>query len=133
MFFRKKFNENSLKNEVAIKVVNFLLKVQIKFSRVMNEFTKKISVKNLKILLVGFCLLGGGFSIYLIAEAIFEDGQPALKIEKINLPKYYDQDRDLQTTYPEDKNFRKYMDSLQQIKLDSIKNVFKNYNSSYEK
>jgi len=132
MLFRKKSKDRSLKDEAAIKVVNFLLKVQIKFSKVMNEFTKKISVKNLKLLLVVFCLLGGGTSIYLVTAAIFKDGQPAMKIEKINLPKYYDQDKDQQTTYPEDKNFRRYMDSLQQVRLDSIKNVFKNY-KSYEK
>jgi hypothetical protein len=128
MLFRKKC-KRSLKDEVAIKVVKFLLKVQVKFSKVMNEFTKKISVKNLKLLLVVFCLLGGGTSIYLIAAAIFKDEQPAVKIEEIKLPIY---DQDMQTGSNEFQNFQRYMDSLQQVKLDSIKNVFK-INSSYEK
>jgi hypothetical protein len=117
MLFRKKF-KRSLKDEAAIKVVNFLLKVQIKFSKVMRDYTKNIAVKNLKILLVGFCLLGGGTSTYLITAAIFKDGQPALKIEKIKIP-IYDKDSDLQTGSYEFQNFRRYMDSLQQIKLDS--------------
>ena len=150
MLFRNKINEGSLKDEVAIKVAKFLLKIQDKFSKVMSSSTKNISVKNLKIWLIVFCLLGGGSSIYLIAEAIFRDGQPALKIETINLPKYYDQDSNLQTardvapeSYEALQSFRRYMDSLQQIKLDSILKIrpdlidslkiLKIYNSSYEK
>jgi len=128
MLFKKRYNENSLKDQVAMKVVNLLFKVQVKFSKVMGSFIKKFSVKKLKALLVVFCLLGGGSSIYLIAEAIFKHEQPALKIEKINIPKFYDQGGDLQTgrtiepeSYKDLQSFRRYMDSLQEVKLrDSI-------------
>ena len=127
MLFRKKrSNENLLKDEVARKVVNLLLKTQIKFSKVMSELTKNISVKRLKVLFVVFCLLGGGSSIYLIAEAIFKDEQPAFKIESIDIPKYYDQDLQSGRTiepksYEGLQSFRRYMDSVQQVKFrDSI-------------
>ena len=128
LFKKRKSNESLLKDEAAIKVVNFLLKVQVKFSKVMSSFTKTFSEKKLKVLLVVFCLLGGGSSIYLIAEAIFKHEQPALNIEKINIPKYYDQGGDLLTgKYVEPdgneslQSFRRYMDSLQEVKLrDSI-------------
>jgi hypothetical protein len=124
--FRKKVNESLLKDKAATKIVNLLLKLQVKFSKVMSSFIKKISVKKLKVLLVVFCVLGGGSSIYLIAEAIFKDEQPALKIEGINVPKYLDQGGDLQSgkyvepeSYKDLQSFRRYMDSVQQIK-DSI-------------
>ena len=126
MLFRKKINEGSLKDEVAIKVVNLLLKLQVKFSKVMSSLTKNFSVKRLKVWLAVFCLLSGGFSIYLIAEAIFKDKHPALKIEKIDVPQYYDQDLQTgRTIEPESyeglQSFRRYMDSLQQVKFrDSI-------------
>ena len=127
MLFRKKrSNENLLKDEVARKVVNLLLKTQIKFSKVMSELTKNISVKRLKVLFVVFCLLGGGSSIYLIAEAIFKDEQPAFKIESIDITKYYDQDLQSGRTiepksYEGLQSFRRYMDSVQQVKFrDSI-------------
>ena len=126
LFRRRKSNESLLKDEVAMKVVKLLLKLQIKFSKVMSSLTKKFSVKRLKVWLVVFCLLGGGSSIYLIAEAIFKDEQTALKIEGIDIPKYYD--GDLQTgkyvepeSYEGLQSFRRYMDSLQKVKFrDSI-------------
>jgi len=128
LFKKRKSKESLLKDEVAIKVANLLLKLQVKFSNVMSSFIKNFSVKKLKALLVVFCLLGGGSSIYLIAEAIFKHEQPALKIEDINIPKFYDQGGDLQTGkyvepdgYESLQSFRRYMDSLQEVKLrDSI-------------
>ena len=115
-----------MKDEVAMKVVNLLLKLQVKFSKVMSSLTKNFSIKRLKVWLAVFCLLGGGSSIYLIAEAIFKDEQTALKIEGIDIPKYYD--GDLQTgkyvepeSYEGLQSFRRYMDSLQKVKFrDSI-------------
>ena len=126
MMLRKKINERVLKDKVAMKIVNLLLKVQVKFSKVMDGYTKNISVKKLKVLLVVFCLLGGGTSIYLIAEVVFKDEKPALNIEKINFPKYYDQDLDTGRTidpesYKDLQSFRRYLDSVQEVKLrDSI-------------
>ena len=126
LFKKRKSKENLLKDEVAMRLAKLLLKVQAKFSKVMGSFIKNFSVKKLKVLLVVFCLLGGGSSIYLIAEAIFKHEQPALKIEKINIPKYYDQGGDLLTGkyvepdgYESLQSFRRYMDSLQEVK-DSI-------------
>jgi len=127
MLFRKKVVDGNLsKDKVAMKVVNLLLKLQVKFSNVMGERAKNISAKRLKVWLAVFCLLSGGSSVYLFAEAIFKDEQPALKIEKIVVPKYYDQD--LQTggtidpkSYEGLQSFRRFMDSVQKVKFrDSI-------------
>ena len=131
LFKKRKSKESLLKDEVAIKVANLLLKLQVKFSNVMSSFIKNFSVKKLKALLVVFCLLGGGSSIYLIAEAIFKHEQPALNIEKINIPKYYDQGGDLLTGkyvepdgYESLQSFRRYMDSLQQDSMKMMKEIF---------
>ena len=127
LFKKRKAKESVWKDKVAMKVVNLLLKMQVKFSKVMSSLTKTFSVKRLKVLLVIFCLLGGGTSIYLVAEAIFKDKiQPALKIEGIKLPKYYDQDPETgriiePESYKGLQSFRRYMDSLQEVKLrDSV-------------
>ena len=128
MLFKKRMSKESVwKDKVAMKVVNLLLKMQVKFSKVMSSLTKTFSVKRLKVLLVIFCLLGGGTSIYLVAEAIFKDEQPALKIEKIKLPEFYNQDSDLPTektidpeSYEALQSFRRYMDSVQKVRFDSV-------------
>ena len=128
MLFRKrnrKANEHPLKDKAARGIAKFLLRMQAKFSEFMNANTKNIPAKRLKIFLVAFCLFGGGFSIYLIAEAIFKEDkqQPPIKIDKVNVPKYYDQSGtdEMQTeqyvdeeTFKGIQAFERYMDSLQQ-------------------
>ena len=128
MLFRKrnrKSNEHPLKDKAARGIAKFLLRMQTKFSEFMNTNTKNIPVKRLKIFLVAFCLFGGGFSIYLIAEAILKEDkqQTPIKIDKVNVPKYYDQSGtdDLQTeqyveeeTFKGIQSFERYMDSLKQ-------------------
>jgi hypothetical protein len=116
-------NENLSKDKVALKIAKLLLKIQDKFSAFMSTCTKNIPAKNLKALLAVFCLLGAGSSIYFITEAIFKNDkqQPALKIEKVNVPNYFEQDDNLQIeqsddpgTYEAIQRFERYMDSLQQ-------------------
>ena len=128
MLFRKrnrKSNEHPLKDKAARGIAKFLLRMQTKFSEFMNTNTKNIPVKRLKIFLVAFSLFGGGFSIYLIAEAILKEDkqQTPIKIDKVNVPKYYDQSGtdDLQTeqyveeeTFKGIQSFERYMDSLKQ-------------------
>ena len=128
MLFRKinrKAGEHPLKDKVARGITKFLLRMQTKFSEFMNANTKNIPVKRLKIFLIAFCLFGGGFSLYLIAESIFKEDkqQPQIKIDKVNVPKYYHQrgSDELQTEqYMDEETFRgiesfeRYMDSLKQ-------------------
>jgi len=130
MLFRKrnrKADDHPLKDKAARGIAKFLLRIQTKFSEFMNVNTKNIPVKGLKIFLIAFCLFGGGFSIYLIAEAIFKKDkqQPSIKIDKVNVPKYYDQSgsEKLQTEqYVDEETFRgiqsfeRYMDSLKETK-----------------
>lgn len=79
----------------------------------------------MKIILIAFCLFGGGFSLYLIGEAVLKPDreQPAFKIDPVSVPKHYDRSGDEQLrsdqyidneTYQQIEAFEQYMDSLQQ-------------------
>lgn len=127
MLFRRKKHKSSeepIKEKAAKGIARFLLKLQTKFADTMNTTTKNISPKSMKLILVTFCFLGGGYSIYLIADAVLKPDakQPEFKIEQMNVPKYYDKNGDdyLQTeqyvdeeTYQRMETFELYMDSLQ--------------------
>jgi hypothetical protein len=122
---RNKDNEHPVKDKAAKGIAQFLLTIQSKFADMMSAGTKRISSKRLKIFLVAFCLFSGGFSIYLVTEAILkpDEKQPAFKIDQMNVPKYYDRNGDDyfqadefvdKETYQRIESFEKYMDSLQQ-------------------
>ena len=116
---KKKVDENLLKDKVAAKVAKLLLKIQVKFSEFMSACVSKVSPKRLRLLLVVFCLLGGGFSTYLITGSIFQDKIGGFKIENINVPKVYDGGNNLRSEqvvdeeiYKAIERFDEYMDSL---------------------
>ncbi|HMU47877.1 MAG TPA: hypothetical protein PKC72_16010 [Chitinophagaceae bacterium] len=127
MLFGKKKNKqtsHAVKEKAAKGIANILLKTQSKFADVMYNQTKNIPSKKMKILLIVFCLLGGGFSLYLTLEAVLKPDrkQPAFKIEPVSVPKHYDQsgDEELRSdqyidneTYQQIQAFEQYMDSLQ--------------------
>ncbi|MBN8880657.1 MAG: hypothetical protein J0I32_24160 [Sphingobacteriales bacterium] len=127
MLFRKKKdkqNSHPVKEKAAKGIASFLLKTQSKFAAVMNNQTKNIPSKKMKILLLVFCLIGGGFSLYLTLEAILKPDreQPAFKIDPVSVPKHYDRsgDEELRSdhyidneTYQQIQAFEQYMDSLQ--------------------
>lgn len=101
------------------------IKLQTKFAITMNRLTSKIPGKKLKILLVAFCLISGGFSLYLGGHAIFGKAkkQPALQIEQMQRPQHFDKTgseiNEGENTVPEDlyrdiQEYKHYMDSLGQ-------------------
>jgi hypothetical protein len=92
-----------------------------------------MKIKRIKILLVFFCLSAGGYSIYLMANAIISPDrkQPTLKIDHVDVPKHFDKSGDElmpeanvdEETFAKIQGFKKYMDSLKQNKsylYDSI-------------
>lgn len=90
----------------------------------MSARVNKVSAKRLRLLLVVFCLLGGGFSIYLITGSIFRDKVSAIKIEAINVPEIYDDGSSLRSEqvvdeemYEAIRRFENNMDSLRETKL----------------
>lgn len=127
LFWRKKCNSKvqPIKDQAAQGIARILLSVQTKFSDFMNTITKHISTGTMKILLVVFCLLGGAFSLYIIAEAILksDNRQSPLKIDQVDVPKHYHKagDEELMSdqfvdeeTFQKIESFENYMDSLPQ-------------------
>jgi hypothetical protein len=126
MLFKKrrgKSNERPIQDKAAKGIAKFLLSIQMSFTNLMNRITKNVSIKSIKILLILFCLFGGGFSIYLVAAAILkpDSRQPELKIDRVNVPKYYDKSGNEtlqsdqyvdQETYHQIQQYEIFMDSL---------------------
>ncbi len=136
MLFKKKNKEvisQPIKEKAATGIAKFLLSVQTKFSDFMNTALNRLSIRRVKILLVVFCLFGGGYSFYLIAGAILNSNhqQPEMNVEKINVPKYYNKNgvEEIhayqyidEATYQRIGEYEAFMDSLQ--KTESGRKVY---------
>jgi len=119
-------------DKAAGKISSTLLKWQTKVSDMISRKLNKVSLKRLKILLIAFCLISGGYSGYLMISAVFFKTKPSIRIEQTKVPQHFDRtgdaiidgriDEDLFRTIQE---YKKYMDSLRQpIRpglLDSIR------------
>lgn len=123
-------------DKAARKIGGVGIKAQQKFSVMMNKLFEGMPVKRLKLLLVVFCVLGGGYSIYLAVDAITDDGKRStmIKVDPVNVPKHFEQKNEgvilptqsvADDMYKEIQNYKRYMDSLgqpiRQSLLDSIK------------
>ena len=59
----------------------------------MHTMVADLTLRNMKKLLLIFCLLSGGLSIYFIANAVFraDQKQPSYQIDPINILKHYNE------------------------------------------
>lgn len=130
----KEQTENRLPDKVAVKIAGAWIKVQTKFSKCMNKLFSKMSVRDLKVMLIVFCLSCGGYSLYVVANAFggSDKKQPSFKVDQVDVPKHFDKTGDEMIT-PENyvdegvylliQGFKQYMDSLKTTKsklYDSI-------------
>lgn len=133
---------NSWTDKAAGKIAGFFLGVQKRFSDAMNRIVAKASTKKLKFGLVIFCLLSGGFSVYLIVSSIIRPGGPGIKVNKIDIPIREDQSvRKVADSanfisdamYQNIQRYKRYMDSMgfsiRPGLLDSIKELEDIYHS----
>jgi hypothetical protein len=120
---KKKVNENGISDKVAGKIAGLGIVIQTKFAVTMNKVFEKMNYKRLKIWLVIFCITCGGYSIYLLANAILSPAtnQLSIKIDPVKIPKHYDNAGD--ELFPQEnvvdeqafqniQAFKSYMDSL---------------------
>lgn len=126
MFGRKRNKEqteNKQQDKVAGKIAGAWLRIQTKFSEHMNKLFSKMSARKLKTMLIVFCLGCGGYSVYLLVNAIVSSDkrQPYFKIDQVDIPKHFDKTGDEITqpesyvderTYQQIQGFKQYMDSL---------------------
>ncbi|MEP7376190.1 MAG: hypothetical protein ABI675_22530 [Chitinophagaceae bacterium] len=136
MFGRKRnkeSKENKLQDKVAVKIAGAWIRLQTKLSESMNKLFSKMSVTKLKVMLVVFCLGCGGYSIYLMVNAITSSNkQPSFKVDQVDVPKHFDETGDEiiqpesyvdEVTFQQIQGFKEYMDSLKTNKsklYDSI-------------
>jgi len=109
-------------DKAAAKIARSGLKVQTKFATGMSRLVANIPAGRLKILLLLFCVSVGGYSVYLIGDAIFSTPvNSTIKVEQIKVPKHAAKSGDEQLlsnqlvddpTYRQIVDFKKYMDSL---------------------
>lgn len=76
------------KDRVASKVSYQLLRLQTRFAEIMEKKTANVSFRQIKILLVLFCLIWGGLSGLFITQAILFQKRHTISIEPIHLPQH---------------------------------------------
>jgi len=117
--FKKKKNselkENPLQDKLAGRIAGAGIKIQSKFSNVMNKLFAGMNTKKLRIFLIVFCLSCGGYSVYLMTNAIFSEKQTPLKIDQVYVPKHFDKTGD-ETIIPET-----YVDEETYLKIQAFK------------
>lgn len=122
-------------DKAANKIARATIWLQTKFANAMNKQFSNMPRKKLKRILVLFCLLSGGFSIYIAASAVFGSKkiQSAIRIDQLDIPEHLSKtgsevnEGDLVTEelYRNIQDYKKYMDSTGQpirpTLVDSIK------------
>ncbi|MFW2477500.1 MAG: hypothetical protein ACN4EP_11320 [Sediminibacterium sp.] len=135
-FFKKtkaESDEATASDRIANKLAATGIKIQTLFSNKMNKLFLNTSSAKLKRLLIIFCIVSGGCSIYLFSTAIFtESNAGGFKVEAIKSPKHFSNTGDEkinkesevdEKTFYQIVQFERYMDSLKQHKIsvyDSI-------------
>ena len=76
------------KDRMALKVSNQLLRLQTKFAEMMEKKTANVSLRQIKILLVLFCVIWGGLSALFITQAVLFQKKHTLSIDPIHLPEH---------------------------------------------
>jgi len=134
---KNKVSTGGASDKVAGKIAGFGLAMQKGFAKTMNKLFEKMNHKRLKIWLIVFCVTCGGYSIYLLANAIVSPSttQHSIKIDPVKVPKHFDDTGDElltpdnsvdEQTFQNIQAFKKYMDSLKQAgskEYDSILTV----------
>ncbi|MBK8310913.1 MAG: hypothetical protein IPL04_08510 [Chitinophagaceae bacterium] len=161
--FRKKRKKDesginpSMSDKAAGKIAGAGIRLQKAFSESMNKIFKNMTTKKLKVLLIIFCISAGGYSIYLITNAVVRPDKikPDFKIDHVNVPKHFDKAGDEimpdayvdEETFYKIQDFKKYMDSLKQNQnkqydsilqarpglMDSVQMLEEIYNSQKQK
>ena len=117
----KKLSEQVKLDTIAGKIAGFLMYVQLLFAKRMEKIFSSMPLKKVKVLLVVFCIVSGGSSIYFFIRAIAVNSHTAFKIEQVHVPQHYDRTGDdnienevTEGMYLQLQRYKLYMDSLGQ-------------------
>ncbi len=109
-------SEQNKGNKVAEKIAGGILKFQDAFSNRMNR------LKSLKLILICFCVLSGGLSIYFLVDAIASKPKPKIRIDRIRTPQpiyepseeMYDEKIPVEI-YHQIQDYKRYTDSTGEV------------------
>ncbi len=114
---KKKEKRNSWSDKAASKISKVILAIQTNVSNRMNEKLNKVSIKRLKTGLIIFCIVSGGFSVYLAIEAIVAKPK-AIKVQSIKVLQHIQQQEELslndrvdEELYQQIQRYKHYLDS----------------------
>lgn len=126
-----KLPEQPVTDTIAGKIAGFFIHLQLLFANGMEKMFSSMPLKKVKVLLVVFCIVSGGSSIYFFITALAVESTTPFKIDRVNVPQHYDRTGDdnienevTEGMYLQLQRYKLYMDSLgQPIRpslLDSI-------------
>jgi hypothetical protein len=83
-----------LNDKAAGEIAKLLLRLQVRYARLMSEVVAKLSVRQLKLLLILCCIVTGGFSLCLMLQAVFIPAriEHTMKVDKMKVPVYIDRE-----------------------------------------
>ncbi len=74
--------------KAAQKIASFLFRIQLLFARGMQRLCARLTMQQVKGVVVFFFLLGGGLSIYHVQKGVFGKKQPQMKMQTMQLPRH---------------------------------------------
>lgn len=124
----------TMSDKVAGQVAGWGIKMQLGFAETMNKAMAGVSTKRMKGLVICFCLVAGGLSLYILLEALVAPNRHpnSLKVEPVQMPKHFDKSGDDEMagdarideeTAERVRLFKQSMDSLRNVnpqRFDSI-------------
>jgi hypothetical protein len=83
-----------LNDKAAGKIAKLILRLQVRYAKLMSEVVAKLSVRQLKLLLILCCIVTGGFSLWLMLQAVFIPAtiEHTMKVDKMKVPVYIDRE-----------------------------------------
>ena len=124
IFSKRPANDTSSddrRDRLAVRIVTRMLVWQTKITSKLNKKFSKFSVQRLKLFLVAFCMVSGGFSLYFIMSGILKNEKSisVFNIEQARMPIQIDSNTQHiqpvivdEATWQKIKSFKFYLDSL---------------------
>ena len=110
-----------MQDKAALKIARIMIKTQSKFASIMDGLSSRVSMKQLKVIVILFSFLGASLSLYCIAKAILLDQNVSpFRAEHTSVPKLPEMDKQESNsnvqisdeTLQNINAFKQYMDSL---------------------
>jgi len=140
-FFNKQIKSSigstPVSDKIAAQIAGSLIKIQTAFSTRMNNRLKKMSLTKLKIGLICFCLIVGGYCMFLIVGGVTRKNNQSdnFVTSRHQLSRYFKRPTDkviepgkniTEETFLKIQQFKNYMDSLKQQNSYLYDSILKN-------